>query len=135
MIEPFAEPADTKENQYSDVPNRIMEQPGEISILQEGQGWIFRSDLSTPGSWSFIGREREGNSTRFRFLFIEPGNWNLVFDRQDLSMGKNERQERRIVVDGGKILDNAFLNEAESPDTVIMNGDLNNAFPESLKSL
>ena len=78
-------------------PKRILDEPGEFTITLEGQGWVFRSDLSTPGDWRFINRERAGESTRFNFLVENIGKWNFVFDRQDLSNGANERTVRRIV--------------------------------------
>ncbi len=80
-------------------PSRLLEGPGEFTITIEGLGWIFRSDRSTPGSWRFLERELDGNSTHFRFMFTETGNWNLVFERQDLSSGGSEKVVRTVMVD------------------------------------
>ncbi len=97
--------ADTSENTgkkpfFPDpsAPARQMEGPGEISILLEGLAWVFRSDLSTPGNWQFLSRERENNSTRFDFRFPEEGHWNLVFTQQDLATGKENKTARRVDV-------------------------------------
>lgn len=79
-------------------PSRLLESPGEFTITLEGLGWIFRSDRSTPGSWRFLERELDGNSTHFRFMFTETGNWNLVFERQDLSSGGSEKVVRNVMV-------------------------------------
>ena len=91
------------------APSRILDNPGEFTITMEGQGWIFRSDRSTPGSWRFMERQLNGNSTNFRFMFSEPGSWNLVFQRQDLSSGGSEEAIRKVVVgseDGVPRMDN-----------------------------
>ena len=93
-------------------PDQFMENPGEFSASLEGQGWVFRSDLSTPGGWRFLNRERRENSSRFNFLFSEEGNWNLVFDRQDLADGGIERRVRKVHVGGGEAID--ILEEQES---------------------
>ena len=81
------------------TPTRILEAPGELTIILENVGWIFRSDRSTPGTWRFLGREIIGDSTSFRFLFSEIGKWNLVFERQVLSSGKSEEVIRRVAMD------------------------------------
>ena len=104
-----------QEEQEPKIVNRILEQPGEISLLMEGRGWIFRSDLSTSGNWQFIDRKREGHSTRFQFDFPEPGTWDLYFDRQDLSGGNSERQIRRIIV-GGSISDTSTVTDSDIID-------------------
>jgi len=91
------------------APSRLLDEPGEFTITLEGLGWIFRSDLSTPGSWRFLERDLDGNSTHFRFLFTQTGDWNLVFERQDLSSGGSESEVRNVVVldtDGGPAIDN-----------------------------
>ena len=80
------------------APSRILEGPGEFTITLEGQGWIFRSDRSSPGSWRFLERKLEGNATDFRFRFTETGSWNLVFEKQDLSSGGSESAVRHVVV-------------------------------------
>ena len=97
------------------APSRWMESPGEFTVLLEGQGWVFRSDLSTPGSWRFLGRELDGQSTRFTFLFDEPGDWNLVFERQDLSSGGSERALRvvRVGGDGNPVVENGPLSRRD----------------------
>ena len=61
---------------------------------------MFRSDLAEPGAWTYLEREREGDSTRFHFRVDQEGAWNLVFDRQDLSGGGVERTVRRIRAGG-----------------------------------
>ena len=81
-----------------EAPERFLDEPGEFSVTLEGQSWVFRSDLSTPGSWRYLNRERAGDSTRFHFRFDETGSWNLVFDRQDLSGGGTERRVRQVKV-------------------------------------
>jgi hypothetical protein len=85
------------------APSRILDGPGEFSVVLDGPGWVFRSDLSTPGAWRFLARERDGESTRFRFIFDRTGRWEMVFERQDLSSGGSERATRSVVVgeDGG----------------------------------
>ena len=80
------------------TPSRILDVPGEISLLLDGPGWIFRSDLSSPGPWRFTERKIVENATQFRFLFPESGQWLLIFERQNLGTGITERAERRIVV-------------------------------------
>lgn len=94
-------------------PSRILDDPGEFTITLEGLGWIFRSDLSTAGSWRFLERDLDGNSTHFRFMFTESGNWNLVFERQDLSSGGSESAVRNVIVndDAGAMIDNGPLPE------------------------
>lgn len=82
----------------AEAPDRSMVEPGEITVILQGQGWVFRSDLSTPGPWSFLDRERDGDSTRFLFEFSDTGRWNLVFERQDLSSGGSERTVRVVGV-------------------------------------
>ena len=79
-------------------PGRFLDEPGEFTVTLDGVGWVFRSDLSTPGSWNFLERERDGDSTRFRFRFDRTGDWNLVFERQDPSAGGSEREVRRVRV-------------------------------------
>jgi len=81
------------------APTRFLETPGEFTITLESVGWIFRSDRSTAGSWRFLGREIVGDSTSFRFLFSEIGEWNLVFERQELSSGESEEVVRKVTVD------------------------------------
>ena len=96
-------------------PSRLLESPGEFTITLEGLGWIFRSDRSTPGSWHFLERDLKGNSTNFRFLFTESGDWNLVFERQDLSSGGSEEAFRNVIVgedDGLPHIDNGPLPES-----------------------
>jgi len=80
------------------APSRLLESPGEFSITMDGRGWIFRSDRSTPGSWRFLERKLNGESTIFRFRFTEKGNWNLFFERQDLTSGGSETEVRKVVV-------------------------------------
>lgn len=94
-------------------PSRILDNPGEFTITLEGLGWIFRSDLSTAGSWRFLERDLDGNSTHFRFMFTESGNWNLVFERQDLSSGGSESAVRNVIVndDAGATIENGPLPE------------------------
>ena len=82
----------------AEAPDRTIPEPGEISVILQGQGWVFRSDLSTPGPWRFLDRERDGDSTRFLFEFSDTGRWNLVFERQDLSSGGSERAVRIVGV-------------------------------------
>ncbi len=98
------------------APSRLLESPGEFTISLEGSGWIFRSDRSSPGSWRFLERRIEGNSTAFRFIFTESGNWNLVFERQDLSSGGSENAVRNVMVgeDGGE----TFINNGPFPEPV-----------------
>jgi len=94
------------------APARLLEAPGELTIILESIGWIFRSDRSTPGAWRFLGRDIIGDSTSFRFLFSENGKWNLVFERQDLSSGKSEEAIRRVAVneiDDSPIIENGPL--------------------------
>jgi len=96
------------------APSRLLESPGEFSITMDGQGWIFRSDRSTPGSWRFLERKLDGEATVFRFRFTEKGNWNLVFERQDLSSGGSETEVRKVVVQddtGTARIDNGPLPE------------------------
>ena len=90
------------------APSRWLGGPGEFSIVLDGQGWVFRSDLSTPGSWRFLSRERAGNGTRFNFLFEEPGSWSLIFERQDLSSGGSEQAVRivRVGDEDGPVVEN-----------------------------
>ncbi|MDF1567758.1 MAG: hypothetical protein P1P77_07030 [Spirochaetaceae bacterium] len=97
-MRPFEDP-----EKAAAAPSRILDGPGEFSVVLDGPGWVFRSDLSTPGAWRFLGRERDGESTRFRFLFDRTGRWEMVFERQDLSSGGSERATRSVVVgeDGG----------------------------------
>ena len=106
------------------TPSRLLEGPGEFTITLEGLGWIFRSDRSTPGSWRFLERELDGNSTHFRFMFTETGNWNLVFERQDLSSGASENVVRTVMVsedDGSPRIDNGPVPEtSENPIPGIM---------------
>ena len=82
------------------INDRIMNEPGEITISLEGTGWIFRSDLSTGGSWKFTGRKTLNNLTEFTFIFTENGSWNMVFERQDLKSGERNRVSKNIVVGG-----------------------------------
>ena len=109
------------------APSRILENPGEFTITMEGLGWIFRSDRSTPGSWRFMERTLNGNSTNFRFMFTEPGSWNLVFQRQDLSSGGSEEALRKVVVgseDGIARMDNGPPPEpSENAISGILPGD------------
>jgi hypothetical protein len=96
------------------APSRLLDEPGEFTITLEGMGWIFRSDLSTSGSWRFLERDLDGNSTHFRFLFTQTGDWNLVFERQDLSSGGSESEVRNVVVldtDSGPAIDNGPIPE------------------------
>ncbi len=80
------------------VAGRQIDGPGEIVILLEGSGWVFRSDLSTPGNWRFLSRKREGESTRFDYYFPDKGHWNLVFTRQNLSSGEDDAAVRKVQV-------------------------------------
>ncbi len=80
------------------VAGRQIDGPGEIVILLEGSGWVFRSDLSTPGNWRFLSRKREGQSTRFDYYFPDKGHWNLVFTRQNLSSGEDDAAVRKVQV-------------------------------------
>ncbi len=108
-------------------PSRLLESPGEFTITMEGLGWIFRSDRSTPGSWRFLERELKGDSTIFRFLFTESGDWNLVFERQDLSSGGSEDAFRNVIVgedDGLPHIDNGPLPESyDNPIPGMLPGD------------
>jgi hypothetical protein len=109
------------------APSRLLDEPGEFTITLEGLGWIFRSDLSTSGSWRFLERDLDGNSTHFRFLFSETGDWNLVFERQDLSSGGSESAVRNVVVldtDSGPAIDNGPVPESsENPISGTMPAD------------
>ena len=113
-------------------PSRLLEGPGEFTITLEGLGWIFRSDRSTPGSWRFLERELDGNSTHFRFMFTETGNWNLVFERQDLSSGGSENVVRTVMVgedDGRPRIDNGPIPEFSEnpiPGTMPMDAEARN---------
>ncbi|OQX28882.1 MAG: hypothetical protein B0D92_06545 [Spirochaeta sp. LUC14_002_19_P3] len=69
---------------------------GRYAIDMDGQGWVFRSDLSTPGDWQFINRERIGEDTRFNYRFEEPGSWTFYYDRQSLSDGSADRRSKTI---------------------------------------
>lgn len=102
-------------------PDQFMENPGEFSASLEGQGWVFRSDLSTPGGWRFLNRERRENASLFNFLFSEEGNWNLVFDRQDLADGGIERRVRKVHVGGGEAIDILEEQESISPEVMAEN--------------
>ena len=84
----------------AEVPERHLDAPGTFTVTLKGQGWVFRSDLAEPGAWTYLEREREGDSTRFHFRVDQEGAWNLVFDRQDLSGGGVERTVRRIRAGG-----------------------------------
>ena len=84
----------------AEAPERHLDAPGTFTVTLKGQGWVFRSDLAEPGAWTYLEREREGDSTRFHFRVDRQGAWNLVFDRQDLSGGGVERTVRRIRAGG-----------------------------------
>gem|GEM_PF-1244908 len=98
----------------------LLEKSGELMITLDGIGWIFRSDRSTPGAWRFLGRDIVGGSSNFHFLFSGIGNWNLVFEQQNLSSGESEEIIRKVKVDEvdglPSLVDNLDL--AESSDTL-----------------
>ena len=87
----------------AEAPERHLDTPGTFTVTLKGQGWVFRSDLAEPGAWTYLEREREGDSTRFHFRVDRQGAWNLVFDRQDLSGGGVERTVRRIRAGGSNV--------------------------------
>ncbi len=85
----------------------------DFSPTLEGWGWVFRSDLSTPGNWRFLNRERAGNSTKFNFNFDDEGTWSFVFDQQNLSEGGRRREIRKLKYSkdlGVEIIDSGELN-------------------------
>ncbi len=80
-----------------DAPSAaVKHDSGDFSPTLEGWGWVFRSDLSTPGNWRFLNRERTGNATKFNFHFDEEGTWSFVFDQQNLSEGGRRREIRKL---------------------------------------
>ena len=116
----------------AEAPERHLDAPGTFTVTLKGQGWVFRSDLAEPGAWTYLEREREGDSTRFHFRVDQEGAWNLVFDRQDLSGGGVERTVRRIRA-GGPNAPLASLDESpplkfDTPREAVAAGRFEDAF-------